>query len=256
MVKLADAQAPEGMRLYAIGDVHGCPDLLAEVHRRITRDVEARPAEDWRVIHIGDYIDRGPDSAGALARLIDYSRDPKAVFLIGNHDQFLRDFLRDPDREDFELWMLNGGIETLDSFGLDGVRMMRECREAYMIDFRDRILEATPPGTEAFLARLALWEAQGDYAFVHAGIMPGYPLDEQSDHDLLWIRELFLESNLDHGAVIVHGHTPTDTVELHPNRIAIDTGAVFTGVLSCLVLEDDRQSLLGPDGPDAIIGRD
>ncbi len=130
--------------------------------------------------------------------------------------------------------------------------MMRECREGDMADFRDRILSGIPAGTEAFLARLALWESQGDYAFVHAGIMPGYPLEEQSDHDLLWIREPFLESDLDHGAVIVHGHTPTDTVEFHPNRIAIDTGAVFSGVLSCLVLEDDKQSLLGRDGPEAI----
>ena len=245
MVMLADARAPDGLRLYAVGDVHGCSDLLAEMHARIARDLERRPAEDWRVIHIGDYIDRGPDSAGALALLMDYRADPHAEFLLGNHDQFLRDFLKAPDLEEFQLWMFNGGVETLDSFGLDGVDLMFWSRETDLADVRDQVLAAAPDGLLEFLDGLALYVEHGDYAFVHAGVMPGAPLDEQSDHDLVWIREPFLASDLDHGAVIVHGHTPTETVELHPNRIAIDTGAVFSGELSCLVLEGAERYLLG-----------
>lgn len=252
MVMLADARAPEGMRLYVIGDVHGCTELLVETHARIARDLESRPADDWRVIHIGDYIDRGPDSAGALAMLMEYRAAGHAEFLLGNHDQFLRDFLKAPDLEDFELWMFNGGAETLDSFGLDGADLMMWSRETNLEDVRDRLLVEAPDGLLDFLSGLSLYVQHGDYAFAHAGIMPGCPLDEQSDHDLVWIRTPFLDSDLDHGAVIVHGHTPTETVELHSNRIAIDTGAVFSGVLSCLVLEGADRFLLGPDGPDEL----
>ena len=252
MVKLADARAPEGLRLYAIGDVHGCSDLLGEIHARIARDLERRPVDDWRVIHIGDNVDRGPDSAGALAMLMTYRDGIHTEFLLGNHDQFLRDFLKAPNLDEFELWMFNGGAETLDSFGLDGADLTMWSREVDLEEVRDKVLADAAEGLLDFLSGLSLYTQHGDYAFAHAGIMPGWPLDEQSDHDLTWIRAPFLESDLDHGAVIVHGHTPTETVELHPNRIAIDTGAVFSGVLSCLVLEGAERSLLGPEGPDSM----
>jgi serine/threonine protein phosphatase 1 len=111
---------------------------------------------------------------------------------------------------------------------------------------------AVPSGLPGFLAGLKLMVRHGDYVFVHAGVRPEVALDRQDGNDLIWIREPFLSSRADHGAVIVHGHTPTDAVEVRPNRIGIDTGAVFTGNLTCLVLEEAEKALLGPDGLEAL----
>ncbi len=248
MVMLPDARTPPGLRLYAIGDVHGRSDLLADMHRRVALDLERRPVADWRVIHLGDYIDRGPDSVGTLALLVDYRGDGHGDFLIGNHDRFLLDFLRDPTREDFDLWMYNGGAKTLDSFGLEGVLAAFSSDERSLERVHGELAAAIDPGTREFLGSLSLMLRHGDYAFVHAGVCPGFALDDQSDHDLVWIREPFLSSDMDHGAVIVHGHTPVDAVEVRPNRIGIDTGAVFTGRLTCLVLEDATRALLAVGG--------
>jgi serine/threonine protein phosphatase 1 len=253
MVMLPDASTPPGLRLYAIGDVHGRTDLLTDMHQRIARDLAQRPVDDWRVIHVGDYIDRGLDSSGTLQLLLDYRTNGHGDFLLGNHDQFLRDFLQAPDRGDFELWMYNGGSETLDSFGLDGMMMAHSSRDQDLALFRDQLIAAIPPELPDFLANLSLMQQYGDYAFVHAGIRPGETLDEQSDHDLIWIRDPFLMSTEDHGAVIVHGHTPVEAVEVRPNRIGIDTGAVFTGNLTCLVLEGTERALLGVDGLEPFI---
>jgi serine/threonine protein phosphatase 1 len=253
MVVLPDARTPEGLRLYAIGDVHGRVDLLADMHLRIARDLARRPAAAWRVIHLGDYIDRGPDSARALGLLLDYQRGGHADFLLGNHDRFLRDFLQVPDRGEFELWMYNGGSETLDSFGFDGMMMAHSGRGQDLALFRDRLVAAIPPELPDFLAGLSLMRRFGDYVFVHAGVRPGVALEDQSEHDLVWIREPFLSSGEDHGAVVVHGHSVAEAVEVRPNRIGIDTGAVFTGNLTCLVLEGAERALLGADGPEPFI---
>ena len=249
MVMLPDARAPEGLRLYVIGDVHGRSDLLAGMHGRIAGDLARRPAADWRVIHLGDYIDRGPDSAGALALLLDYQGDGHGDFLIGNHDRFLLDFLIGPEGADLDLWIYNGGAATLDSFGIDGLlaassRDQRSRRRLY-----DQLIAAMRTGLTEFLGGPSLMLRFGDYLFVHAGVRPGVALEDQSAHDLVWIREPFLASGADHGAVIVHGHTPVEAVEVRPNRIGIDTGAVFTGNLTCLVLEGAARALLGADGP-------
>jgi serine/threonine protein phosphatase 1 len=251
MVMLPEASTPEGLRLYAIGDVHGRADLLAGMHLRIARDLAQRPAADWRVIHLGDYVDRGPESARALALLMDYAAGGHAEFLIGNHDRFLRDFLEDPEGADFELWMMNGGAATLRSFGADAELLAWAPDPAARRAARDHII-ASMPGLGAFLATLAPMLRHGDYAFVHAGIRPGVPLERQSLDDLTWIREPFLHARADHGAVIVHGHTPTAAIDVQPNRIGIDTGAVFGGPLTCLVLEGRERALLGPAGPEPL----
>lgn len=249
MVMLPDACAPEGLRLYAIGDVHGRRDLLERVHARIARDLDARPVADWRVIHLGDYIDRGGESAQVLAMLADYARDPHALFLKGNHDQFLIDFLAGGSVADFDIWMYNGGVETLDSFGIDGARAAYDSDAATLEPLRERLAGALAPGVAELLEGLAFMLRFGDYAFVHAGVRPGVPLEAQNPQDLIWIREPFLLDGRDHGAVVVHGHTPVERVVVRPNRIAIDTGAVFSGELSCLVLEGATQALLGREGP-------
>jgi serine/threonine protein phosphatase 1 len=248
MVMLPDARTPPGLRLYAIGDVHGRADRLAETHLRIARDLARRPVADWRVIHLGDYIDRGPDSARALGLLLDYQRGGHADFLIGNHDRFLLDFLLDPEGADFDLWIVNGGIHTLNSFGIDGMAMAYSDDEHACLRLHDKLIAAMRPGLPEFLGGLSQMLRFGDYVFVHAGVRPGVALEDQSAHDLVWIREPFLISGADHGAVIVHGHTPVDAVEVRPNRIGIDTGAVFTGNLTCLVLEGTERALLEPDG--------
>ena len=248
MVMLPDARTPPGLRLYAIGDVHGRTDLLADMHQRIARDLARRPVADWRVIHLGDYVDRGPDSAGSLELLLDYQGEGHGDFLIGNHDRFLLDFLTDPEGADFDLWMINGGATTLDSFGINVRLMAFSDDEHFRLSLYDELIAAMRPGLPEFLGGLSRMLRFGDYVFVHAGVRPGVPMEEQSDHDLVWIREPFLLSDEDHGAVVVHGHTPVEAVEVRPNRIGIDTGAVFTGNLTCLVLEGATRALLGPDG--------
>jgi serine/threonine protein phosphatase 1 len=252
MVVLPDASAPPGIRLYAIGDVHGRTDLLAQKHQRIADDLARRPVADWRVIHLGDYVDRGLDSAGTLELLIDYQANGRGEFLIGNHDHFLLEFLTDPEAADFDLWIVNGGIKTLDSFGIDGMMMAYSSEEDALLRIHEALIAAMPPGLLEFLGGLSRMLRYGDYVFVHAGVRPEVPLDEQSDHDLIWIREPFLSSEADHGAVVVHGHTPVDEVAVRPNRIGIDTGAVFTGNLTCLVLEGTTRGLLGADGPEPL----
>ena len=253
MVTLPAASAPEGVRLYAIGDVHGHAGMLAEMHLRIARDLASRPADDWRVIHVGDYIDRGPESARALSLAMDYARGGRADFLIGNHEEFMLDFLREPERADLDLWMMNGGDATLRSFGADQALLLGYPDAAARRELRAHILEALP-GVDDFLESLATMVRHGDYAFVHAGVRPGVPLERQSAHDLIWIRHEFLASDTDHGAVVVHGHTPVRAVEVQPNRIGIDTGAAYGGPLSCIVLEGRGRALLTPDGPEPLEG--
>jgi serine/threonine protein phosphatase 1 len=234
-VYLGKATAPEGLRLYAIGDVHGCDDLLADVHERVAADLEHSPPPDHRIIHVGDYVDRGPDSAGVVERLARQSaRDSQVVCLRGNHEQMLLDFLADPKGAG-PIWLDNGGAETLASYGVaDSV--FGVFRRRLSAAARD-LGAAMPEYHCAFLENLLPYARFGDFVFVHAGIRPGVPLEAQEPGDLGWIRDEFLFDGRDHGYVVVHGHTITDTPEVLPNRINIDTGAVFSGVLTCLVIE-------------------
>ena len=225
-----EARTPEGMRLYAIGDIHGCDVKLAAVHAAIAADLAERPTSDHRFIHIGDYGDRGPDSAGVTARLIGMAGDPRVINLRGNHDQKWLDFLADPAGA-APTFLSFGGKATLRSYGVGNRARNYEGLAAIMI-------EKMPASHRAFLEGLRLSARFGDYFFAHAGIRPGVPLEAQTAEDLMWIREEFLLDRRDHGVVVVHGHTVTarQTPEVHPNRIAIDTGAVFDGPLTCVVL--------------------
>lgn len=244
MVTLTDASLPVGLRIYAVGDLHGRRDLLERMQARIARDLDARPVADWRVIHLGDYIDRGAESAQVLARLAEGAHDPHVLCLRGNHDQFLIEFLAGGGADVFDLRMYNGGTETLDSFGIDGARAAYDSEPGPLARLREQLAAALAPGVAEFLEGLAWSLRFGGYVFVHAGLRPGVALDAQEPHDLIWIREPFLSDPSDHGAVVVHGHTPVEDVEVRPNRIGIDTGAVFTGKLTCLVLEGATRMLL------------
>jgi serine/threonine protein phosphatase 1 len=230
-MRTGEAATPPGMRLYAIGDIHGCDDKLKVLHERIAADLAAHPSPDHRIIHIGDYGDRGPNSAGVIARLIGLAGDPHVVCLRGNHDQLWLDFLADPDFS-AQMFLRFGGKETLKSYGV-GNRAKNYAQLAEMFS------AALPEAHRAFLQTLKGSVQFGDYFFAHAGVRPGVPLDQQTPQDLSWIRDEFLADTRDFGAVIVHGHTVTasQAPEIFPNRIAIDTGAVFGGPLTCVVLE-------------------
>lgn len=242
MVSLANARAPDGMRLFAIGDVHGCRDALVGVHRAIKADLAARPAGDWRIIHVGDYVDRGADSRGVLEILLARTADdPRVVCLRGNHDAMFADALRGkPDT--VELWLINGGAETLESYGVALSQFLDAMRSGRPLP------DAVPKPHRSFLDGLKPSAHLGDYYFVHAGIDPTRALNRQEPRAQLWIREPFLTSRQEFDAVVVHGHTPVRSVAVRPNRIGIDTGAVFGGPLSCLVLEGADRHLLCGDG--------
>jgi serine/threonine protein phosphatase 1 len=183
-MRTGEAATPPGMRLYAIGDIHGCDDKLKVLHERIAADLAAHPSPDHRIIHIGDYGDRGPNSAGVIARLIGLAGDPHVVCLRGNHDQLWLDFLADPDFS-AQMFLRFGGKETLKSYGV-GNRAKNYAQLAEMFS------AALPEAHRAFLQTLKGSVQFGDYFFAHAGVRPGVPLDQQTPQDLSWIRDEFL----------------------------------------------------------------
>jgi serine/threonine protein phosphatase 1 len=235
----------EGQRLYAIGDIHGRLDLLTGMLERVRADIAARPHPRPRIIFLGDYMDRGPESRGVLEALIALKAagNPPADFLLGNHDSYVSAYLRDPDWYDRTYHWLHenmGGNTTLASYGVPGASTRNPAVT------RDAFAAAFPAEHMAFLDSCALIRRIGGYAFVHAGIRPGVPLDSQDRDDLIWIRQGFLDSSANFGVKVVHGHTVVPIVEHHANRIAVDTGAFRTGTLSCLLLVGDQVALLEP----------
>lgn len=227
------ASAPPDTRIYVVGDIHGRADLLRDLREKVRCD--AREAPPRRVlVYLGDYVDRGPESAAVLEMLTAEPLEAfESVHLCGNHEAWMLAFLDDPAQGSG--WMMNGGSATLLSYGVAamGAAYRRDRLAAAQAELRKRL----PPAHLAFLETLAFSHVEGDYLFVHAGIRPGVALDEQVPEDLVWIRDEFLYSDRDHGKVVVHGHTIVDEPELLDNRIGIDTGAFATGRLTCLVLE-------------------
>lgn len=229
----------DGARMYCVGDVHGRADLLIELQSKILAD--ARGYAGHRVLlYLGDYIDRGLQSRQVVDLLLDRPLDGfQAVHLKGNHEQALLDFLKYPEAT--SAWLDFGGLETLASYGVSLTPLPGIQDLARLAAELDAVL---PQAHRAFFESLPLSWSGGDYHFVHAGIRPGVALGAQHAEDLLWIREEFTQSGLDHGAVIVHGHTITREPELLPNRIGLDTGAFHTGILTCLVLEGVQRRFL------------
>lgn len=230
----APAKLPPGERVYAIGDIHGCLDRLVALHEIIADDIGNRPAQRVTLVHLGDYVDRGSDSAQVIDWLINQPPVPANSFvnLMGNHEHMMLSALAGADKEAPGHWLMNGGADSLLSWGVSRVAPPEE--------WAGRI----PRQHLIFLRDLSISLRVGPYLFVHAGVRPGVPLDQQSRHDMLWIREPFLSSRADHGAVVVHGHTPKRDPVVQPNRIAIDTGAVLGGALTCVMLEDDKLGFL------------
>ncbi len=230
------AALPDGIRIYAIGDVHGRADLVDRLLARIEAErVEAAPPRTLHLL-LGDYIDRGPSSRAVIDRLIQRQRTHEVVCLKGNHERYAFEFLSTPAALD--PWRRLGGLETLISYGLTPTMRPDPAAQARLSAEFNRAL---PDSHRQFLANLLLSFDCGDYLFVHAGIRPGLPLEQQLEEDLLSIRDEFLSSEEDFGKVVVHGHTPVMEPEVRPNRINIDTGAYATGRLTCLKLERDTR---------------
>ncbi len=222
---------PTGQRIYAIGDSHGCATRLAALHGQILADLAARPVAQPLLLHLGDHVDRGPDSAGVLARLAHPLPGLPMINLMGNHDRMMLDALADgAPAEVVALWLQNGGVQALESYGASP---------------RQRESWGLVPAAHLHLLRACRTSfAAGGYLFVHAGIRPGVKLEDQDPEDLLWIREPFLSWRGALPAVVVHGHTPAPSPEVRPHRIGLDTGAVFGGDLTCGIFEDNGISFL------------
>jgi serine/threonine protein phosphatase 1 len=233
------ASLPEGQRIYAVGDIHGCADLLADMFDRIDDDLKSRPAAKVIQVFLGDYIDRGPHSRQVIDLLIARQRENRVVLLKGNHEDCVMRFLNDPTA--LSQWKNIGGLYTIASYGINATRYRdAQSQRAIAIALRTFM----PASHLNFLRELELSFTCGDYFFVHAGVRPSVSLQDQSPHDLLWIRDDFLLYEEDFGKIIVHGHTPSEQPVIHRNRINIDTGAYATGRLTCLVLEDDKVGFL------------
>ena len=227
-------QTPAGMRIYAIGDIHGQLPLLDRLHGAIEADAARHNALQRIVVYLGDYVDRGLHSREVVDRLLDGPLPGfRAVHLMGNHEQAVLDFLEDPS---FGMqWANFGGLETLHSYGVEDAMGLSRPQDFFAA--ADRFSEKLPARHLRFLKSLLPSVTLGDYFFVHAGVKPGVPLSRQAVEDMLWIRDEFLGSDEDFGKIVVHGHTPEPEPVMKANRVGVDTGAYITGVLSCVVLE-------------------
>jgi len=233
-----------GCRAYAVGDVHGRLDLLEQLLEMIEADAVKRPERKTYIVFLGDFIDRGPASAGVVEKLRTYSPSfAKPIFIAGNHEEV---FLRVLGGEDRILrdWLNFGGAECVQSYGIDPEKLGRLEPAAAI----KRLREAMPKAHVEFLESLADTFRFGSYLFVHAGIRPGIELMHQDQFDLRWIREPFLSDEEEHGMIVVHGHTIVPDVEERANRICIDTGAYRTGVLTAIGLEEAERWYLSATG--------
>ena len=232
----------DASRVYVIGDIHGRLDLLDQLIRKIDLDLKQAPAVEAITVTLGDYIDRGPNSRGVLERLVHDPFPTPYVPLKGNHEELFENFFDDPSVG--SKWRHLGGLETLHSYGVPVSLLMlgKGFREA-----ADLLRETVPKTHLEFLSSLKTSASSKSFFLCHAGVRPGIPLERQNTGDLLWIRGEFLNSRLNFGKRVVHGHTPTERPEVLANRINIDTGAYMTGRLTCLVLEGEQHRFLVSD---------
>lgn len=259
------ARVPDGLRVYAVGDIHGRADLMDRMAGLLAADLAAHPVAapaapvqadsdsdsdaDWPAqgaltVFLGDYVDRGPGSRSVIDRLCAADWPTPFRALMGNHELMCLQFLHGTSGAG--LWRQVGAMPTLVSYGIDAAPMLAaDIDETALAEMRSAFAAALPPRHLAFLSdELRPFATIGDYYFCHAGARPGVPLDRQDPLDLLTIREPFLSSAQDHGKIVVHGHTPMETPVIRSNRIGIDTGAYATGCLTCLVLEGDALRFL------------
>jgi serine/threonine protein phosphatase 1 len=227
-------------RIYAIGDMHGRLDLMLRIIALIEADTTARGRVPTRLIVLGDFIDRGPDAASVIAILMRLRADPHVIVLRGNHEAAMVAAI-DGDHAALDLWIAHGGLATLKSFGAD-VDLVDPGDSRTLLRLAR---EVVPTKVVAWLRGLPTHVRFGGYYFVHAGVRPGVALRDQRDEDRLWIREAFTDSDADHGAIVVHGHTVCeDGPVVTNNRICVDTGAYRTGRLSAVGIDATSHWLL------------
>lgn len=240
------------MRTYAIGDIHGQLELLKAAHARIADDIARHgPAP---IVHIGDLVDRGPDNPGVIDHLMQgIAQGQDWIVLLGNHDRMFTGFLRDLHWHDprlrRDLSYLHpriGGAETLASYGV------RSAADRPLAPVHAEAVLAVPQAHRDFLESLPASFARGEVFFAHAGIRPGVALDRQSQDDLCWIRDEFLEDRRDHGPLIVHGHTHLARATHYGNRVNLDSGAAYGGPLTAVVLEGREVFVLTDEGRQAL----
>ena len=236
------------MHLYAIGDIHGHLGLLEAAHDLIAADMARHGT--GQIIHVGDLVDRGPDSRGVIDHLIQgQARGEDWVVLKGNHDRMFTRFMNDPAEPEPGLrseysWLHPklGGATTLASYGV-AKAADRPVPKVY-----SEALAAVPDAHRDYLSTLPPLHLAGDCVFVHAGLRPGVPLDQQTETDLIWIRDAFLIEAESFGPLVVHGHTAIDHATHYGNRINLDSGAAYGGPLSAVVIEGREAALLTPQG--------
>jgi len=249
-VLVAPNSLGQAMQVYAIGDIHGQLALLQGAHDLIARDRAAHGCADAEIIHVGDLVDRGPDSPGVVRYLREgMARGENWQVLMGNHDRLLLNFIRKPDWRDpglraglDYLHPLIGGRATLLNYGVDAAAL-----EDVTLA-RAQATALVPQDDLAFIAARPRMIDTGAHLFVHAGLRPGVPLDRQTEDDILWIRDPFLLDSRDHGPLVVHGHTALPQACHYRNRLNIDSSAAYGGPLSAVVLEGRRVWLLAPQG--------
>lgn len=225
-----------GVRAYIIGDVHGRLDLLDKLLAEIDLHNASQPSKETRLVFLGDLIDRGPESRQVIDRVIKIEREsPGCVFIRGNHEASLLYGLLENPRI-LPQWLHHGGFETAESYGLSRGQVMN----AKGSNLQHMLLSAIPESHLSFLSRTVTQSRFGDYLFVHAGVRPGVPLDQQKPEDLMWIRSDFLESQEAFSCIIVHGHSISTSAVIRPNRIGIDTGAYRTGRLTALCIDEGQ----------------
>ncbi len=241
-------------RIYAIGDIHGYLDQLGAAHARIARDRAETGDDDAPVVHLGDLVDRGPDSRGVIDFLISgQARGEPWIVLAGNHDRIFTQMIDMPPGEfRYSAWMseVMGGRETAASYGAAPSLWRSDTSN------RERLAAAVPEAHKAFLAGLKLWHETEDLLFVHAGIRPGLALSEQIEEDLIWIRREFLDDPRDHGRLVVHGHTPVDRPEHRGNRVNLDSGAGYGRPITAAVIEGRDCFVLGPEGREPLFPKE
>lgn len=233
---------PPGERIYAIGDIHGRLDLLNELLEKIESDDASRPDSASQLIFLGDLIDRGPESAQVIERLMQlFAARPAGTtrFLLGNHEEVFLTVMAE-DEAALRFFVKIGGRETILSYGVSE----GEYRELEYSALLARLQQLVPGTHVAFLSSFEDMIIAGDYAFVHAGVKPLQPLDQQRPKDLRWIRDSFIAFDGEFEKIIVHGHTISEEVEIMPHRIGLDTGAYASGKLTAMGFEGAERWIL------------
>ncbi len=238
---------PAGTRWYAVGDVHGRLDLFDRLIEAIEADDAAVPGAASTVVLLGDLVDRGPDSAGVVRRAREWQAQRTVRLLAGNHEEMLLNALEDTGV--LRHFLRHGGRETALSYGIS----REDYNGATLEEVQRMLANAVPAEDRQFLNSAKDYIVAGDYLFVHAGIAPGVPLEEQAEHHMRWIREPFLDHEEPHSHFVVHGHTITEGLDERLNRIGIDTGAYRSGCLTALVLEGTERRVIQAVAADGAI---